>query len=254
MNRYYLEVTGTHLAYTVLINDIVIFSDRWQEAKSDGCPINQWLLPDQNLLQVNLGVGFGENETPSEVRAEIKVKEVALSEPGRPEKILAEINWSLGDESLTLPLNLQASFELDAFPKSRWQEGLSLSMDSLPVQELERETKRLFALLEEKRLEDLVQVMRMKSEEMAAAYGVDLGERLEDQKEFFQSLFEDPDWGMEPLNTESLFYQVEGFGRLVKVTNRQGLPALNSKEFGDGSCFGLKIYLSKIDGRWEVVR
>ena len=59
---------------------------------------------------------------------------------------------------------------------------------------------------------------------------------------------------MKPFNPTEIFTQVEGDGRLLKVTDRQGGPILRTEDFEDESNFGFKFFLCRRDGHLEVAR
>ncbi len=258
MNRWHLQISGTNLAYTVRINDIVIFSDRWQTSRSDGCPINQWLVSGMNRLQVNLGVGLSKDSAEAESACLVQVKEIALDNPSAPENIAAEINLVFKDGELSLPFDRTVEFPVPDLDPSRWEQGDKFDPENPDLSGLVDFLAAIQNQMEAKDIEGIVGTMRIKSEEMARAFGMPIEERLKDQREFFEELFQISDWGMLPFEPQKepqkIFTQIEGEGRLLKVTDQVGGPILKSKEFEDGSNFGLRFHLSRHKDRWEVAR
>ncbi len=254
MNRWYLEISGTNLAYTVCINDIVIFSDRWQISRSDGCPINQWLVPGVNKLQVNLGVGLGKSEPDAQPACSIRIKEVDLENPDAPQSVVAEFVSVFTDTGIGLPFNKVVEFVAPDIEPSRWESGEVFDSENPNLTGLNEFLFRVQTQLVNKNLDAILETMQIKSKEMAFAYGVPMEERLQDQREFFLEMFAIPEWEMEPFDPMMVFTQVEGDGRLLKVTDKLGGPVLRTKDFEDGSNFGFKFYFCKKDGCWEVAR
>jgi len=254
MNRWYMMVSAVGVAYTVQINGITIFSDRWEKSHSDSAPINQWLVNGKNRVDVNVGVGLSKSKQEEKQSISVEIREIDLESGNKEGRLVTSLLWNKEPDK-EFPISITRDFKgPDNFPKWEWEGSDVINSEKPNFTGLDAFLASAHVQLSNKNLPAIVKLVEEKTNEMALAYGVPIDTRLADQKEFFSNYFADPLWKMKPLNPKSKFVRVEGDGRLLVVTNSAGIPYLETEEFEDGSKFGLKLYLRHKNGVWHIAR
>ncbi len=245
-----IRVEGTRTAYSLKLNNVELLADRWYESAMDTAIVNHWVFPGLNNIEVNIHVPWDDSE-----RHERNFKAEILSiTKGADPVILGALHWVWTEEG-ALPFNARVDFNLpDDFPRWTWMDAKPIEFSNVIQSQIEQKIEILHRAFQSKDLLALEAMLKLKALDMGRAYGIPDEERLADQREFFKSLLESPDFSMKPLDIKNAFFEIEGSGRLVKVIHMKGTPLLITDESAAAGTFSLPLYFTHIYGNWEIVR
>jgi hypothetical protein len=124
-------------------------------------------------------------------------------------------------------------------------------------QELTAAVASLHGALSRKDVDATWEALRLKSLELRGVMGRSPAETEAEQRQFFTDLFASTGWAFAPLHPEMLrFFWIND--RVVKAENLDGTEPLRSQPFKDlegrGALYTIPLYLSRIDGAWQIVR
>jgi hypothetical protein len=255
-----LDVEGAGLAATVVFNGIILSQDSMLERLSRAARLNGWAVAGMNTLQVHLAslpppVG---NPLPSrpQPRFVLKLRSVLPDTPGSSDQVLVDYKWDpasqplpLSGSSEVLSQNLQLSAPA-AWSWTRAAQVVQLSEeDSRAIAGL---LSQLHAALTARAIAEVVRLQYTQVGEQAVAAGDDPQKMLGRYGEFLQERMAEPDWTVRPLVWESLKITPMAGGRVHRITDARGLPPIVST--AGGGVFAIEPQVSKVDGRWVIVR
>jgi hypothetical protein len=210
-----------------------------------------------NTLKLTLGLAGSPPQMPKDLTLVSMVHELAPDQLGGQNlpAPVASVEFP-GSLPPSFPATLTASFDVKSpFGRWAWQDAQRIQ-ETTPdeIFACASVLKKVHAALSQKDLPGLLPMLELKTAEMARAFYVAEEERRQDQEQFFQGVFNDSQFAMEPLKTDDLELVAMGENRVFLLQHQGGAPALESKELSEGYCFTLPVYLSKINGEWKIVR
>ncbi len=256
---FVLEVQYQGVQVEVSLNGIQVFTNDREEGGIAQVKLNPWIVEGDNQLRVLIGRGREiTTDTETTVTPMFKfriIKGEHDREPGE-EGLLADYEWQ-PDES---PLNFgimatvwEQDIDIDsAFGRWSWQDspkGTLSVQDRDAILALVSETHDALA---NRDVDRLSQLMEMKTDEMSRALGISSQTMEDGQRRFWNFLFENPAWFVEPVNFDSLTLIPQSEGCLVVVKDTQGEPPLRG--FTQGRTVAFNLIVSCIERRWRIVR
>ena len=150
------------------------------------------------------------------------------------------------------------TFTVRGVPRWSWTNGMNTR--NLPNQQLDRLWQRVIEIrnaLDQGDIEACKQIFRFKTKDLAMAMGKEASELDADQVSFFQELTSQATWGMIPVDVNNLTLKTIN-EKIVKVETKDGKDPLESEPIldpdGDQNTFTIPLFMSNIQGKWEVVR
>ncbi len=259
MAQKYYRFSIVHHGFSIelRVNDVVIDSDPAGMFRNRAFINNLFIVNGKNTVTLSISLAGDPPQMPADLTLSCMVHELTEDQlDGKnlpPPLALLEFP---GKEVPSFPATLTAEFDVDS-PFDRWFWEDAERVDEVMPDDVVAcadVAKSLHGALEQKDLQKLLPHLEIKTKEIAHAFYIDPTQRAQDQQEFFKEVFNDPQFGMEPLNTEDLEIVPMGNNRVFLLRKSDGAIALESKELSAGYCFSLPIYLSKANGEWRVIR
>jgi hypothetical protein len=253
----YFKLKHHGFAITLRLNDIVIDADPDGLFKTRNFINNQFAIAGENILELEIGLAGTPPQIPKELALECavylatdaQIKAESFSQP------LALLEFP-GSQPPQFPAKITAVFTLaDLFGRWAWQDGEIIDQITPDVlAEITSVITNVHDVLVKKDIRQIQTLMTMKAQEMARAYSIPLTDRIADQTAFFQELFADSSFAMEDLKLPDMQVIPMAHNRIFLCKGADDLDVIESKELSAGYNFSLPIYLSKINGKWEIVR
>ena len=157
------------------------------------------------------------------------------------------------DPGPTLPLRIAYEFRLPPGPTWAWQTAATLSLDAATTAELLMFLDALHADLALGDIPGLLSRQRIKFAELAPLYGMTPESARAGLLQQFTELAKDGAWTVEPLRPDDVVLHLCCDGRVVEPRTRDDQPVLRGQA-ADGNAWSLPVFISRIDGMFEVVR
>jgi hypothetical protein len=250
-----IEVKNHKIAIAVLVNDVLVFTNRFHLAPYKELSINQWVTNGSNSFKINISINPDWFETLKEQSFDMAI---ALYEGVRGDftkTVLKEIQWKY-QEDTQFPVLLEETIEVDLpFGNWTWYDADVLSDENFDLDSLKQYISFMHTAFANKDYNNLAPLLHTKASELAAAYGIPIDKRISDQKSFFvNELFQYPSWGLLPLNLKDLTFQYHANGRLVQVLDIKGKSPIQSNTLSDDVNFSIDLFLCHKDGEWILCR
>lgn len=257
-DKFYLFTIGHEgLATELWFNGVLLDQDPDGVFKNRKFPNNLFVIDGDNSLKLKIRLAGQPPRMPESPELKARLYEIPpedLNATQLPEP-LAELSFP-GAEAPTFPAELDATFNIQSpFPRWAWQDAESLDVgDAATIRACLDPVSRLHQALGAKDLQTIMDLVSIKTEETAQAYYIPLNERLSDQQTFFEEIFADAQFAMEPYDAGNMELVPMADDKLILVRQSNGDAALESKELTEGFCFTLPIYVSKVNGEIRIVR
>lgn len=157
------------------------------------------------------------------------------------------------DPPPTLPHRVAYGFRLPPGPTWAWQSAAVLSLDAATIAELHIFLDALHADLVEGDIPGLLSRQKIKFAELAPLYGMTPESARAGLEAQFSELSKDGAWTVEPLRYDDVRLHLCCGGRVIEPRTRDDQPVL-SGQAADGNAWSLPVFISRIDGMFEVVR
>ena len=257
-DRFYLFAIGHEgLATELWFNGVLLDQDPNGSFKNRKFPNNLYVVEGENTLKLKIGLAGQPPRMPETPELKARLYEIPPEELNAnqlPEP-LAELTFP-GAEAPTFPAELETTVKIQSpFPRWSWQDAEPMDVsDGATVRECLDLVERLHKALTAKDLQTVMDLVSTKTEETAQAYYIPMNERISDQQTFFEEIFADAQFAMEPYDAQNMELVPMADDKLILVRQSNGSAALESKELIEGFCFTLPIYVSKVNGEIRIVR
>lgn len=137
-----------------------------------------------------------------------------------------------------------------------WQQADQVLLSPENQASILQEIKRLYVAFEKRDLASLDQLFRLKMQDQASAFGMDIREVEESYHEGFQNfIFDRTAAPLTPIEPSKIVWTLAADGRLVVVKNATGTDVISTiKDQQHPAVFGIPLFFSRIGGSWKIVR
>lgn len=254
---FYLYVKTTGIASFVGLNDVQIIKDPEAEGIITDEPVNQWLKPQKNQLNIFLSWPTDKQFTPNQAKAEVKLYIAdPTSDVPKPGEVLASFNWPNPGEPEAYPYTLEETVEIKTPPEMKlWTEGKPISeiseadkaviidlVEQLRKALLAKDTNLAFSLLQYRYTEEAMSEEKNPDQVRAA---------IIEQYNWLMGL---GDLSTQPLTTQEASFTIVGDGHLVQINRGEHDPAVILEHQASNRCFAIPIYVAQINNKWTIVR
>ena len=256
-NLYLFTTEHEGLATELWFNGILLDEDPEGVFRDRKFPNNLYVIDGENTLKLKISLPGHPPRMPDSPKLSARLYEMGQESTDLtqlPEPI-AELNFP-GEEAPTFPAELETTVSIQSpFPRWSWQDAEPMDVsDGATVRECLDLVERLHKALTAKDLQTVMDLVSTKTEETAQAYYIPMNERISDQQTFFEEIFADAQFAMEPYDAQNMELVPMADDKLILVRQSNGSAALESKELIEGFCFTLPIYVSKVNGEIRIVR
>jgi hypothetical protein len=253
---YRFTIVHHGFALVLRLNDVIIDADPKGIFRNRKFVNNQFILDGKNTLALEIGLAGEPPALPKDLTLQCMVHELSEADfqnDSAPQPLL--LLEFPGKEIPSFPAKIEGDFTVKSpFGKWQWEDAETLDVTPELTADVKDLVSRLHYALSDKALATVAGVVEIKTREMAKAFYIDPAQRLADQKVFFNDIFKDGRFAMEPLNTNDLEMVPMAHNRLFLAQHQGGAAALESTELSEGYNFSLPVMAAKISGQWRVVR
>ncbi|MBZ5710098.1 hypothetical protein [Nannocystis pusilla] len=158
------------------------------------------------------------------------------------------------DPPPTLPHRVAYNFRLPPGPTWAWQTAAVLSLDMATTAELFMFLDALHADLVEGDIPGLLSRQKIKFAELAPLYGTTPEAARAALEQQFSELAKDGAWTVAPLRHEEVRLHLCCGGRVIEPRSARDDGPVFRGLAADGNAWSLPVFISRIDGMFEVVR
>ncbi|MDG5814619.1 hypothetical protein QA601_06000 [Chitinispirillales bacterium ANBcel5] len=252
--HYFFSIEHEGLAVELWFNDILLDSDPEGKFKNRQFLNNLFILDGENTLKLKISLPGTPPRKPESFNLKAGFHIVQEESEELPDPI-AELKFP-GNNVPSFPAEIQTTFTVQSpFGKWLWEDAQEIDVDdpqttSATVSLISSLHKALIS----QDLDKVTDILSSKASETARAYYIPSDDRLSDQRQFFQEIFNDSQFNMEPFKPESLRFTPMANNRLLFIEQKDGSSALESTELSEGYCFCLPVCLCKIDNEYIIIR
>jgi hypothetical protein len=233
---YNAEAYGVNLE--LLINGLPVFLSPPEGGSRSG-RINHWIIDGINRVEVRSSFTAVTENQLSQLSAE-----VSIADDARP---VWAYHWTLPEPPG--PAVVRHEFVSTArFGTWAWQTAPQTLLDPAAAQAIQREVTALAIAIQSGDTATTAALLRLKTEDMARAYGLPLSMLLTDQQSFFADLTRQPQWGLAPFEGRDLRFTAWADGRVIRVERTDGTAVIRSARYS------LDLMYAFVNGRWRVIR
>ena len=254
---YVIEIESHSLNFQILLNDVPVRQRLDGRTVNSQTNVNHGIVEGANVVEIRLGLPPGGPEARADDSGSFQLRLIGGEhgrEPG-PEAALIEFTWDAAAQPLGESMATVFTKEFQAersFGRWHWQDSPPAPLTESDSQELVQLIRKIHRALSNKDVSALTELLKLNSEEMARAMGIEEEMLVMGQSEFFSSLFESDGWRMEPLKESALVFKPVAGGRLVEVTRAGGQPVLRG-ESGEGQ-YASSFMFGRVAGAWHILR
>jgi hypothetical protein len=255
--RFY-RFTIIHHGYSLVLrlNDAIIDTDPRGAFKNRSSMCNQYIIDGRNTLSLDISLAGEPPAMPKDLALKYMIHELTesdLASNNTPEPLLS-LEFP-GKEVPSFPARIEGGFDVASpFGKWEWESADRPEMTPENAAEITGLLEKLHQALADKNLDAVVDIVKIKTLDLARSFYIDTNERLADQKNFFTRIFSDSQFAMPQLKTDDIEIIPMADSRLFMVQHASGGAAIESAELSEGYCFSLPVIVSRISGKWQVVR
>jgi hypothetical protein len=251
-----LDLESSGLKVDVLLNGIPIVEERSLSTTRRSLKVNGWVVEGDNVLEARFEAPHPGLNPPSAPRATITLRRAAAGPSTAGDETLVAYAWSAKDQPLAAGIRttvLTRHLSLHAPKAWSWVKAPPTpqlnDQDRTDIVALLRSVEQA---LSNKRSRDVVALQTLSLTEQAEANGSDPAPVLASYAGFLDARMAAPGWHVEPLAAERLQFVPLAGGRIIHIVGVAGAPPLVART--DDSSLQIDPYVSKVDGRWTVVR
>jgi len=258
MQKYFiLSITNQSFAATLFVNDIPVFTDNLRNEMDKTVHINQYIIEGKNSFRAVLHVPSELDAIPDDSNEfYFKIEQIlAESEESMTSSVVVEYLLKPNAED-SFPFIFDTSFEVsDAYGKYDWQTANQWSDESLDRSSILGYADTILKALKSKSFSELSPHLHWKRTELGRCYGFATDELENDDKELFESLFQNSNWGLEDFDPSDLVYDLWANGRIVQVIRPNGKELIRTVRLKESDIFySLPLILAYIENEWRLVR
>ncbi len=262
----HVELTAKNCRAEVYLNDIPIKRLDGGGQSFISIPAHQFLVPGTNALEIVVNPGatptlarIGSTELPvagivAEARVRRYVEGMFTDDPGAEQ--LAEAVWRPGPAGTErFPKTVRVRFDCGAaFGRWAWQDAsiIELKRDLPAIINLVQGVHEAFRTGQ---AGPVLERGALRLNEGARAYPArGLGGLRMQQAAYFERNAREEDWAVEVLDPSQADYRLCAGGRMIEIVDKNWQPTIRSKPTKSGDVFPFPMFLSKIDGKFVIIR
>jgi hypothetical protein len=266
-DSYFLQVDAGQLSIAVYLNGISMLVEGRGLGIHETQPVNLWLKPSNNVLQVMLTqpeIQRVKSPTDSSVESQSEKVDINLFLHDKAKNIptilksLAHFQWPLAGVSSVYPYrwSYPIAAQISGLPTSLlW--GYAAHTENLSPVDRQAMTSIIFSLaglLQQKRLEEAFQIMRFRYQDEAVAEGKPIARIKSAVLELWEVMLGNDSLEYLPVPNEQLLFAVVGEKNIVRVSKENGSPAIEFIDRSAKNTYGIPIYFASINGQWIIIR
>lgn len=257
---YVLDVACEGLVAQVTLNGVDVFNEWEGRARQAQSKLNPYVFEGSNNLELALTPMTDDEGEALPIEHAITVKLIAGehgSEPG-PQGVVATFRWDeaampVTPGELTGVWGRQFTVPAErAFGRWVWQDAPATPPGEDDARALVALAGEVHAAMVGRDVAAMLELTALKSTELARALDVPVAEIEDGQRELFGELFGAPGWRVAPFDPSQLAAVPCAGGRMVRVTDPFGGPALAAAT--DDRPFAFGFLATRYGGRWTIVR
>jgi hypothetical protein len=257
---YVLEVSCEGVVAQVTLNGVDVFTEWEGRARQVQSKLNPYLFDGANNLELALTAMTDDEGAPIPGAHAMTVTLIAGEhgvDPG-PQGAVATFRWD--EAAMPVPPGELTGVWGRQFtvPSERatgrwsWQDAPATPPGEADARELVALAASVHAALSARDIDAMLALTALKSAELARALDTPLEEIEEGQRELFGELFGEPSWRVAPFDPSQLAAVPCAGGRMVRVTDPAGGPAIIAATADRPFAFG--FLATRYEGRWTIVR
>lgn len=255
-----LDLDGKGLACAVTLNGITLAQHVLREHLARAVRLDAWVQDGANTITLAVGAlpPLPDDAAsplaaapPAEPRLVLRVREAP---PEGEDRVLVSWQWP-GDAPLpTRPVAvLTERFEARAAATWAWLRAAPLaSLDAEDRRQVAGLLAAVHAALQRRDVDEVLRLQQLSLHEQALAAGTPPAQMLGSYAAFLRERMAAPDWTVRPVDWNTLRASALGDGRIHRITDARGAPPIVAT--AGGSTFAIDPCVSRIDGRWAIVR
>jgi hypothetical protein len=267
---YVFECSADGVNAEFYINDIPIIRRGEEFGKKYGGPCNQYLIDGVNELSAILVPG----EIPSESlssktgRTRIKLKEKASVKAelsvypfgavmgGPAKKVLMSVDFQLEpDQWMVFQKVISARTDLGKlFGEWEWQKAPRIELTPDTLKEIQKFIKDLHMSLAAGDPELFLELGEPRLKDIEKAFDLIPGEKADLIRTVTLDDAEQDWWGVEDLNPDDYDLRLCAHDRMVEIINKKWKPILQEHPDPEGGVGTYSMTISKLNGKWKIVR
>lgn len=261
---FVIEVQCDYIKVEIHLNDIKVLVKECTENNISQVKLNPWIVEGTNHLRILLGytsqhwVARGNEEVATPIIPLFKFKLVKGEHGKEPseEGVIVDYQWQadispLQFDGMTTVWEQYIQIQ-EGFGHWLWESAPKGKLSTKDEKEIFALIRKTHTALVNREVEHLMQLMEIKLIEMSKALGIPKQTIENSQRTFFISLFQSPDWSMAPLDFNTLALMPQAEGRLIAIENRaNNLPL---RGFANNNTVSFKLMVSRINGKWQIIR
>ncbi len=250
-----LDLEATGLAAEVLFNGVAVHRSASADTISTGMRLNGWVQSGPNALKVRLALPSPPPGQEAQQPAfELKLRRTVRDTPDAADQILAEYRWTsaqpLGPEPAQV---FAAAPAIEAVQLWSWIRGYAFTaLTGADLDAIADLLRRLRDALAERRIDEVLQLQRVQVTEQAVAVGASGPDMMDRFAAFLRDRMGHSDWRVAPFDAAGMRSELMADGRVIHITAADGAPPIVTTSAG--GFFAIDPYLSRINGRWTLVR
>jgi hypothetical protein len=251
---YFLAVNSKDSFSTILLNDVPIVDlDDGTSVKSE-VPVTEWLIPGTNILKVVERTNKELSGVTGEVSASIYLHDKTSDVP-RPLKFLAEIKFHNEHIDRDKQLNImEREFEFIGDTKARlWSEAQNIyKIDQKDKSEINSLVESLGSAIVNGDINTAVDLLKYKIKEDALIENTSQIEIEKAVRANYKWLLSQEGIVLNSSSSHDVNYSIMAHHKVVKITKKSGEEVLQIKS--KDLLFEIPLFVSKIGGKWNIVR
>jgi len=246
--NFTLAVECSDLILQIRVNDIILFKNVG-ERKTSCRWINDFIFDGENTIEVsaelpahlaNSGV---EPPLSSSARVILQKNDIPVYRFLYPQ-----------DPPLGLPSVDSSEFRSETqHGLWSWQRSDEIELNEEATRTATTHLRRLINACEAKDVEQVIEIFQIKNRERAIAFYRDEEDYFQQEHKFFDERLNNPVWELEPVNDESIQYELCGKRRVVVAKILDSDNVLKWIDY-KGMNTDIPLYLSMMNGQWMIVR
>jgi len=257
---YVLDVACEGLVAQLTLNGVDVFTEWEGRARQVQAKLNPYIIEGANNLELALTPMTDDEGNPLTLAHALTVKLIGGehgADPG-PQGVLATFRWDeaampVTPGELTGVWGRQFTVPIErAFGRWVWQGAPATPPGEADARALVALAGEVHAAMAARDVDALLALTALKTAELARGLDTPVGEIEEGQRELFGELFADPTWRVAPFDPAQLAAVPCAGGRMVRVTDPSGGPALVAAT--DDRPFAFGFLATRHNGRWTIAR
>ena len=259
---YIINYTISHCNAEVNLNGVPITKTHKDTAytASGTADIGRWLVPGDNVITVVLLPPEGTIDPDDRQSIEITVSTALRGQMSDEGTKIAGLRIPVkeGDASLASIRQLKKKelrFKPARVPPSDlWEKAKPEKLDDAARAEILRLVRDYHAAYVKKNREKLNDMLMFATLDAARNRYVSADEAREMLAKGLKEMLADRSFVMEPLRADLIVLKPVAGGRVIWVTDSKDEAPVRTKRMKDGGYIEFPVYVSRIDGKWVIVR